>query len=66
MEVPKQVDVLSEKDLWNYIVNRYVYIYIFIYISVKVTYKINLITFSFKKNSKRDIDSPCMMLFFLN
>lgn len=62
MEVPKQVDVLSEKDLWNYIVNRYVYIYIDI--SVKVTYKINLITFSFKKNSKRDIDSPCMMLFF--
>lgn len=32
MEVPK--DVLSEKDLWNYIVNRYVYIYIFIDISV--------------------------------
>lgn len=41
----------------------YIYIYIFIDISVKVTYKINLITFSFKKNSKRDIDYPCMMLF---
>lgn len=34
MEVPKQVVVLSEKDLWNYIVNRYVYIYIYRYISL--------------------------------
>lgn len=34
MEVPKQVDVLSEKDLWNYIVNRYIYIYIYRYISL--------------------------------